>query len=110
MKVKDLLANKDRWCQGADAYDDSDEIVDPTSGRACRWCLSGAIQRCYKGTGHAEEMAQRLAVVCAKIEREELPELGEPVIDDPMDFLVDFNDDALRTYEQILTACIEADI
>ena len=42
-KAKDLV--KKGWCTNASALDAIGEPVVPTDPRACRWCLTGAIER-----------------------------------------------------------------
>lgn len=40
-----LIANKDHWCQYAGATNERGIAEDPLSGRACRWCVQGAVTR-----------------------------------------------------------------
>lgn len=47
MKVRDLLCDEGKWCKGANAVDANGDVVHPLSKHACRWCLLGAIIRCY---------------------------------------------------------------
>lgn len=47
MKVKDLLNSRARWTRGKCARDKHGHGVEPLSPRACRWCLIGAIDKCY---------------------------------------------------------------
>lgn len=55
ISVKELLSSRDKWTQGALAvkrnviYDSSicKVICDPNDPEACKWCLKGALIRCY---------------------------------------------------------------
>ncbi len=47
MKVKELLADPARWTRGMFARRADNEPVASQSDEACKWCLLGAIRRCY---------------------------------------------------------------
>lgn len=47
MKLQDLLVNETKWLQGCYSKDKYGNTVNPHSDLACRWCLVGAIQKCY---------------------------------------------------------------
>ncbi len=47
MKVKELLADPARWTKGTFARRVDNEAVASQSEEACKWCLLGAIRRCY---------------------------------------------------------------
>ena len=47
MKVHELLATATQWTQGSLARDSDGFSVDPEASRAVKWCLLGAIKRCY---------------------------------------------------------------
>lgn len=47
MKIKELLNKKSKWTKGAFARTDRYTQVAIDSPLAIRYCLSGAIQRCY---------------------------------------------------------------
>jgi hypothetical protein len=49
MKVKELLADEKAWTRWAFARDAEGNAVSPESRDACRFCLLGAIRRCYAG-------------------------------------------------------------
>lgn len=44
-KVRELLSDPDRWCQGLRARNKDGLPVEPDGRTAVSWCLSGAIQR-----------------------------------------------------------------
>lgn len=63
MKMKELLATKDRWCKIAFAKkEDGATLCHPTDEDAYCFCLMGAYQRCY---GSNLEIMQRLEKACA---------------------------------------------
>ena len=47
MKVRELLTNKGKWCQGHDALDKHGIFMPPCNRKAIQWCVGGAIQKCY---------------------------------------------------------------
>lgn len=47
MKVKDLLSSSDKWCQGFEAKTIDGHPVSPHVDEAARWCIVGAISKCY---------------------------------------------------------------
>lgn len=47
MKIKDLLAKPENWCQGELAVNKFNESVAIDSPEAARWCLVGGFARCY---------------------------------------------------------------
>jgi hypothetical protein len=47
MKAKDLLADEGRWMKEGFARAADGGSIMPDSPYAVRWCLSGALRRCY---------------------------------------------------------------
>jgi hypothetical protein len=47
MKVSQLLSSPARWTRGAAARTSSGDGTSPHDPKACRWCLIGAVQKCY---------------------------------------------------------------
>jgi hypothetical protein len=47
MKVRELLSDESKWCKGPLAVDKEGRQTTPKSPTACKWCLWGAILRCY---------------------------------------------------------------
>lgn len=45
--IKDLLNSPSKWCQKDNAVDDQGKPVIVQSSKACKWCLLGAIIKCY---------------------------------------------------------------
>lgn len=47
MKVQELLSDESKWTQHVFAKNSQGVPTDSTSPFACRWCLIGAVNRCY---------------------------------------------------------------
>lgn len=47
MKIQELLSDESKWCQGVMALDRYGACTAPSAKDACRWCLFGAILKCY---------------------------------------------------------------
>jgi hypothetical protein len=47
MKVRELLSDESKWCQGSFAKDRNGLDVSIHSSEAVCWCLSGATAKCY---------------------------------------------------------------
>lgn len=47
MKIKELLSDESKWTIKTYARDKDGNLVAPESEKACKFCLSGAIRRCY---------------------------------------------------------------
>lgn len=47
MKIRELLTDKNKWIKHNDAVDIKGRVVASKSSEAIRWCLFGAIQKCY---------------------------------------------------------------
>ena len=45
--LQELFADHSRWTQGAEAKSECGDLVTPTSKHAVRWCLVGALWKCY---------------------------------------------------------------
>ena len=50
IKVRNLLTRESKWCQGAYAQTKKGKDVLYNHSKAVRWCLWGAMKKCY-GTG-----------------------------------------------------------
>ena len=48
MKVKELLTDESKWIKEWFAMSERGRYVPPNSRLACKWCLRGAIRRCYE--------------------------------------------------------------
>lgn len=49
MKAYELLANPESWTTGFYATDKEDRPCHTLGPDACRWCMAGALIRCYPG-------------------------------------------------------------
>lgn len=59
MKVQELLTDETKWTRGEYALNAMGCPANPRAAGAVRWCLAGAIQRCYAGP---EQLARFAAV------------------------------------------------
>ena len=48
-KVRELLIDESKWHKGNFAIDSEGLEVSPNDKNACKWCLMGAIKKCYQG-------------------------------------------------------------
>ncbi len=60
MLVSDLLASEADWIKGPMAVDANGVLCGPTNLKACRWCLLGAICKCYPTLDGRREAAAKL--------------------------------------------------
>lgn len=47
MKVHELLDNESKWAKGSYAFNAEGRYCYEWADEACKWCLLGAIHRCY---------------------------------------------------------------
>ncbi len=47
MKIRELLIDETRWIQNIYAINNDGKSCYVTSKDACKWCLDGALRRCY---------------------------------------------------------------
>lgn len=48
MKAWELLSSPERWTQHVTARDSNDVICLEDDGKACSWCIIGALRKCYQ--------------------------------------------------------------
>ena len=60
MKAWQLLSSPKKFCKEVIAMDKHETPVMPLNRRACRWCLLGAVLRCYRTAVEQTEMLDRL--------------------------------------------------
>lgn len=65
MKVKDIL-RVDNWCKGAGALDHLGKAVGPRTAHACKFCLAGALYRCYEGNEEQHQLGRVAEYILAK--------------------------------------------
>jgi len=82
MKIRELLSDELTWTKGASGRTREGFSCLPDSVDAVRWCLSGAVERCYEG---------RLGIpIFGRIER--ALAMGE---------VMDWNDAPERTFAEV---------
>jgi hypothetical protein len=64
MRVRDLLSDETKWCQGSYARDGDDCPTPARSPRAVRWCLVGA---CHKAYQRREQLKASLRKLQARV-------------------------------------------
>jgi len=47
MKIKELLSDESKWIKNNIALNANEEVRAATSKDAIKWCLLGALQKCY---------------------------------------------------------------
>ena len=94
MKVKNLLKTKKQWTKNAFARNKYGHVVDINSKSASRYCLVGAIERCY---GYHTDEHQSVIKKFNKTQHEYFTLFG-------------FNDDKSTTFEDVKTLITKLDI
>jgi hypothetical protein len=61
VKVQELLSSEDKWTQGSYAKDKDNFIVTINSLEAVKWCLKGAIHKCYPDHIEAGEIYYKIS-------------------------------------------------
>lgn len=54
MKAYELLANPENWTKGNFAKDANNNRVSIDSPSAVKWCLDGALMKCYKNNSYLD--------------------------------------------------------
>ncbi len=99
MKAKDLLRNPAHWCQGEMARDESGQPCRVRSYEAMKFCLAGALAKCYE----ENEMFKILEKVQAVIKKK-LNTKWE------YNSLSLFNDNPTRSHAEVLEVLELADV
>jgi hypothetical protein len=98
MKIKELLSDESKWIKGYFAADKDGNILDDEyNERACKFCLLGALDKCY-GTNANEYRRVR-----AKIESRIIP-------NETLGTIVRWNDAPERTFADVKQLVEELDI
>lgn len=84
MKIKDLLTDESKWVQQTYALDEVGNNVYSNNPNATRWCLVGALYRCYGDS----------STVLSVIYRKVYTAIGNQLISE-------WNDDPDRTFADI---------
>lgn len=93
MKIHELLKKPINWTRFVDARDHDGSEVNPRSPAACRWCLLGAIQRCYRGTKRQQSVMNKI--------QDHLLGYGTVAL---------FNDSKYTQHEDVLELCRRLDV
>lgn len=88
MKAYELLDTEDKWRQGWFASDKNGKDVNSRNENAVKWCVVGAINRCYGGGS------------------EEFYKLAQNIRQNP----ANWNDNLRRTYKEVYDKLKELDI
>lgn len=96
MKVSQLLTDASKWTQRRAAIDADGDSVNVQDVAACRFCLSGAIRRCYPDR---EERFRVLNTVINEIG-------GNAAVRSTMEW----NDDPRRTFDEVRALVLKLDI
>lgn len=62
MKIKELLNKKGKWTQNWFAIDAFGNRVSSTSLKAIKWCLMGAVSKCYKKSQKQKKLSSKLRI------------------------------------------------
>lgn len=92
MKAHELLNSPKRWTKLVPARDANCRPVSVDSEEACRWCLLGAIERCYPE--EEKYLTARIAISKA---------IGST-------FISVYNDSAARTFEEVHGLLVKLDL
>ena len=92
MKVKELLSDESKWCQGPIARSLSGRSVSYNNPNAVCWCLWGALHKCYPDEN-------QFLTVRRKVKRYIRG-----------DFVTDWNEDRRRTFAEVKALVEELDI
>ena len=95
MKAYELLNDKSKWCQGANARNARQRGVASTSPAAVKWGLLGAFARCY-GLDRPADYIQQWARLRTAV--------GEATS------ITAWNDDPARTYAEVVGLLKRLDI
>ena len=98
MTVRSIIGDERSWGKGEDAVNASMKKVGVMHGNACKWCLSGAIQRALilYGKGYPDEVAVRKQIITVLEKRHYKPNV------------VQFNDSPSTTYKDVMEVLDEA--
>jgi hypothetical protein len=95
MKVHELLSDPARWTKGVYARDANNRFVTANDTAACKWCVAGAIIKCY---GYEEE--NRKLNILDGVLKKHGSEYNA----------ISFNDATATTHEEIINLLKEAGI
>ena len=91
MKIYELLNEPSKWTRYTGARDMRGNKISISSPDAVCWCLMGAVHKCY----NLEEQEEIL---------DKISNYLKPII------ITDWNDNCLRTFEEVKSLCLALDI
>lgn len=97
MKPSELLAKPESWCVTAMARNADGNARSPDDPDACRWCVAGAIFKCYRGNDTARKEA--MEAIAAKLPK-----------DAPLYAVHEWERNPARTHAEILALVEEANL
>ena len=106
--IRGLFSDPFNWIQGESARDDKGYSVNASSDCATRFCLTGAAYHItFDTTGDTEEYLDNIresvfSEICKTLGEVPTPHENYDLVDELWDILVDYNDKAERTYENII--------
>ena len=92
MKIKELLSDSSKWIKGVQAEDEDNEPISPVCSLAVKWCLLGALHKCYPGPGEFYEAQNKIDKVLKIVS------------------FVTWNDAEETTFEDVQKLLLEADV
>lgn len=91
MKIKELLSDESKWTQNAYARDKNNKPVLPNNVNAVKWCLLGAVDKCYRKKSAHDYILDLL-----------ITNLGP--------YIMSWNDPSFRVFEHVHKLVHELDI
>lgn len=73
MKPSELLARPESWCQKAFAIDKNGTFVAPDSSMGVKWCMVGAVMRCFDSLAECDIHEKTLATAGFGVEWNDAP-------------------------------------
>lgn len=103
MKVFELLKTEGNWCKDTRAKDVNDKRVPVISDeRAVKFCLEGAIERCYPDEKKRDEIEKRVLAM--------IKTFNDPDWNEPFRTIAMFNDSKHTTYKEVYGIVLKLEI
>lgn len=106
MKVIELYSDESKWAKNSYAYSEDGRKVASFNENACKWCLAGAITKCYSSDAYAIRVVVRKAIRKLFGDKWDEKNLCEEFRTNE----VMFNDDPETTFEQVMAVLMEAGV
>jgi hypothetical protein len=100
MKAYNLINKPQKWCKNYEALDNQGNPVNPINMSACRFCLLGAITRCYQDDDIRKEIYKKLIQINNLSSKYHYSE--------PEDILAEFNDE--HTHKDVYSLLRKANV